>query len=229
MSFEYIDHSIEVAQSVDAEQLGQAELGEMIGDPGSPTRFYALEEVEAIDHVAVGIKVSPPADRFAIRNQLPQELAAISILTQRVPELMPKVPRFMAQLVVDSEVVAVLTEDATDGGFKDVSPQPVSKSVRRRLASVFCSGGATLADTFDVALFENGLAFNVAGEERLLGFDPLPIRQNRNDENILDPEGVHRAYIQANLAKLSITLPPNSPLGRTLRASKDLDEVIRLH
>jgi len=61
----------------------------------------------------------------------------------------------------------------------------------------------------------------------LLDMYASPIRSRSfAEENILDPEGIHRKYIEANLAELSISLSSSTPLGRMLRPIKDLNEVV---
>jgi hypothetical protein len=73
--------------------------------------------------------------------------------------------------------VAVLTEDASLGGQKNVASRPVSDATRELLRNGLCDDGENLTDYLYTDKLHGSMGFDVAGEERILDLTPNPIRE----------------------------------------------------
>jgi hypothetical protein len=216
MSFEYITHSIEVAQSIDPDELGEARL-EPATDHGEYSYFHPLSGIKLADGgTALGVKLPPPAIRRATDYRLEEELPSVSLLTDRVPAFRGLMPDFMARILIKDQPVATLTEDVTNGGRKPIRPTQLSTEVRDKLVSAFCSDGHGLYTIFDYAALQT-LAFMVGGRERLLDFTPSPIKANRQREVGLE---AHTQQVKRVKDLLSVAIAPDSRLGQALTAYK---------
>lgn len=138
-------------------------------------------------------------------------------LAEHIPEIESSLPTFTGMVAVASEIepipLAVITEDASQGGRLEVWQSPMSQEIRDLLGQRFTQFGE-FYEIFDRSTLRNTTAFDVDGEERLLDFTPPPFRL----KHYLRLPGYDDLYEYAldRQAEWTIEIPSDSPLAQSL-------------
>lgn len=173
----YLDRCKALTADINVGVLSDMQFGEY-GGAGSGFSFRYLGRLPLIQDdspsLYAGIKVPHiVGDSSAMRVR--REVAFIGILSDTVPEIMPYVPNFITLLQVEgSDAAAILTEDVSENGKLKVRNGSASERVRRMLRTVFETANAP-SDVLKTEVCDDTIAFDVAGQEKLLDFTPLPI------------------------------------------------------
>ena len=142
------------------------------------------------------------------------EMAFLGYVMQRSPQLIPKIPRFMSlvSLEGDESPAAILTEDVSQGGSKQVRSIPASRDTLEGIYRPFQKLGP-MAKVVREEECDNTLAFDVAGAEMLLDFTPLPV-----ELFIYNIPAYRTGFGVAYdaIPDLTITIPRDSELGSAL-------------
>jgi len=212
MAFEYIDRCVEMMRQIDPSSLGKAATARKVGSQGSEHDTYALANIESAP-TALAVKVRHWSLSSVGSQRLLRELPLVSLLTERLPELMETVPAFMGQLVVGGNAL-LLTEDVTEGGVHSIRSIPVSEGLLSALESAFCSDQEGIYEIFYRNVLHRNMAFSAAGRERWLDFTPAPM--NYNNMSVLGIDE-HRDYVAEMLPSLSLVTPAHSSLRSAFR------------
>lgn len=172
--FDYIQHCKDVIASIDPDDLGNREIGKLVGRTvhmlGPATSVYELGSVMIGDKpYTIALKDDPEH-----RDRLSTELRDATILSDVVPQIVPKLPYFMGGIaIVDSKIrIGILTEDATRGSSVRIRPA----HLRSETMGVIDRGFSAYRNIniWRTPLAENS-AFEVDGEERILDLFPSVI------------------------------------------------------
>jgi hypothetical protein len=212
----YIDRCVEAAQTVDAESLSELSVGRRIGSRGSEFTMRTLGRVSVLhgeEHL--GLKIPDAGPGWPVERRILQELEAIELLLEHMPELSPAVPRFLALLSVDEEdPLAVLTEDASQGGKISMRPFSVVGGKSELAGSIAEAFAAVDGTEVDRKAIDYLLAFMIGDRQRLLDFTPPPVWYTDEDESERISDGLYD-LIEGERA-LTVDIGSQSPLGVSL-------------
>lgn len=212
MGVTYLDICTEVKRCVNVDDLSSRKPGDLVGIAGSGYCFRQLGALSVTDLKAdyVGLKI-PRLTEKGIIARTHYEIAFIALQLNVTPELNSYFPRFMNLIQVeDSDSKALLTEDVSEGGHKELWGQPASSYVREMLYRPFSEYGA-MDEVLDHHELNRTTAFDVGGEEKLLDLVPPPVQmryRRRPDLAKAYSEAVHDA-----LPNITITIPRDSNLA----------------
>lgn len=161
----------------------QISAGEFTFDPkpksgegsGFSFRSYGHALLASAEVVYIGEKQPNEGPRSANRR-VRQDLVRSSILADRCPELLPKLPRFIGWHY-DREGTAILTEDASAGGKHEVWGVDAEEGTLEILIAGFGRENLAFRD------INNSMTFETEGVERFLDMTPGPFL---NYKRILD-------------------------------------------
>lgn len=92
MAIKYVDHSAEVAASIDPEEVATLPLGPVVYQRGWAT-FHSLGDVMVNgDKMSLGVKIRDFDAPFTSQMLFTDELIVAGYLAKRVPRLKPKLP-----------------------------------------------------------------------------------------------------------------------------------------
>lgn len=209
--FSYIDHCIEVVQSIDPEELASKKSIGLIGEnivlfSGPTTRTYSIGST-LTQNGEMHLAFKCGNHRYRVAN----ELRDIDLILRRAPELFPKFPYFLGNLAIEGikGSIGVITEDASKGGENLPIQTRVSHKTLEKLAQAFAEDGGLWV--FEEDNLDNA-AFDVAGEERLLDMYPSIFSHAFNKTHDLD--GSIRAHKAAE--KTTIQIPLHSLLAESI-------------
>ncbi|MDB5185445.1 MAG: hypothetical protein JWN38_1253 [Candidatus Saccharibacteria bacterium] len=217
--FEYIDHSFWTLNAIDKQALASVVLGKPTAT-GSTTEFHPLgrpwrsaQATSTRRQLHIGFKTGLPGCHTEAARRLQVELPFFALLADRVPDLRMLLPNFLGRLTIGGLPAGILTEDASFGGSRRVTPSVTSAATRRQLATVFCSKEDPAEAVFYSEPLNNSFASIVAGHERLLDATPLPVLADKVELLGLTE---YQQYVIENLGALTVDLPPDSPFSRSL-------------
>jgi hypothetical protein len=206
----FLETCKEVVSAIDVDELAAMPLGESVGKDGNTYSFKRLGHL-ALAHkeaIYMGAKVTSQSSR-ATEFELCHAIGLIDAASTTTLELLHFVPSFMGLIVVeDYKAVAALTEDASQGGQKVISPRAVSAEVKELLRQTFGVG------PFNTEACLNNVSFDVGGQEKLLDFTPGPIRRPVLKRSRPYLDAVDEALDA--IADLTINIPAHSTLGQQL-------------
>jgi hypothetical protein len=211
----YLEQSITAVQSIDPDLLGTLAVGDELGN-GTRYRAYSVGELgTARDLMHVGLKI-PKRSTESIDIRVINDVTLGSLLIDRVPSLLPAIPRFVGALAVAGRGnVAVITEDVSLGGEHGVEYEvPVPDDVKQELFSAFGDLGSP-EEVFDQTVLQRGTAFIVDGQLKFLDFLPslFNTRFRRADIN---REAQYAS--DDRLDELIVTVAADSRLARSVVA-----------
>lgn len=215
MATTYLENCIDAVAAADVESLAASSFGEVLGK-GSGFEFRSLGKLALYNALKqyIGVKVLT-SDKNDATLRLVSELPLISIILDSSPELLSKVPSFMALVSVEGEDSprCIITEDTSEGGYKRVRGKRASQEVRDLLFRPFQELGS-----FDEVVNEDecnrSLSFDVGGEEKLLDFTPTPINQSLLYS--YSPFKTVRSEMIDAIPDLTITIPRESTFAKYL-------------
>ncbi len=157
-------------------QIGEGEFIKDIQEPsgrGSDFIFnsYGRVALKSGETIYIGQK-TPRPDRGDSLMRLVSDLQTCSILVDRCPELLPKLPLFVG-LGGQGENTYIVTEDASKAGQYEVLPRSTSDETCAMLAEGFKDFGK-FDSVFENETLSRSLAFTVGDQERLLDITPSP-------------------------------------------------------
>jgi len=214
MSQSYLDTCREAAETIDVDRLAAMQLGNM-AERGGEFEFRQLGRlsVGSIGEQYLGVKSARQISGLAF-SRVMDEIAFIGLEVHHSPELASYMPSFVNLLrVEDSDAVAILTEDASEGGSKEVHGRRASPTVTEMLYEPFKEQG-TIGEVMDRAELRGTVAFDVEGRERLLDFSPRPVKLEYVTESAAFEE--YQRQTMLALSEVTITIPGSSVLGQGL-------------
>jgi hypothetical protein len=170
----YINKSLETIDFLRTADLSSLEDRGIIGH-GSGFEMRALGSItlRGAQELWMGVKIPDSKHDAALR--LTKEITLTDLISQRAPEIAAKFPFFAGLLAVErtTNVVAILTEDASKDHSVRVHARPASAATRKSLEIGFADEEEF--NVIDYEMLARSTAFDVAGEEKLLDLDPPPI------------------------------------------------------
>lgn len=213
----YLEKCKEAASTVDVPALAALEFGETVGTNGSSFEFRRLSQLTICHaNTYAGLKVPIKHARHAWFKVL-REVAYIDLATQGSPQFTSYVPAFMSLVEVEgSDAQAILMEDVSQNGQKEVTERSASRVAREMLHLPFKQHGS-ISSVLNPEVCDKSIAFDVEGDERLLDFTPAPVEQHilRKSEEYQASTSLVRRTIE----DMTITLPFESALGQALHNS----------
>ncbi len=195
------------------DELSQLQPGPEIGRGNQ----FAMRQLGVLSvfgtNVHSGLKIPNHGfDASTIRLQL--ELEAIELLLSQMPEHSEKVPQYMTLLAIEGEdnAVAILTEDASQGGSLSVNSASSLIYTSQRALSIKKAFKHVTGTRVEMDDIDHSFAFLVGDDERFLDFTPPPVRKTTS---LKDNDVAHRIYRLVEDKKLSVTVSPESPLGQS--------------
>ena len=216
----YINQCVEVAGAIDRSALSQLEIGSQIGESGKHFVMRSLGHL-SIQEVVVPVGVKIPrkihdysaSDLITLRFQAEQE--SICLLTERMPELVDEVPKFIAMVSVGQKSpIALLTEDATATGHFPISPMHFMERYPSDLASSIEEAFIGDSSVFvDKDVINESMQFAVGEKRRLLDFTPPPVGFKTVDGG----EELRDRISEAIFERLAVVdVDSDSPFGQSL-------------
>lgn len=209
---DYIAICTEIVQRIDPRELAALPVGSPIGR-GKDFAMHTLGSVSlGADSLHVGLKLPRTGlDPIAVTNRLRSEMTSATILVDRAPSLLGKVPHFMGLVGVEETdtPIGLLTEDATKGGELVISPTSASSELLEVFETSFGidEGGRRPYSDDDL---ETSAVFRVGDQERILDFTPSPLKLSIHQRR------VHHLRIEEALPNLTVKVALDSPLGQSL-------------
>lgn len=149
---------------------------------GSNTIYRSIGHSTLTSGEVVYIGQKSPRNYQMAINRLMLELTTICLITDRCPELMPLMPKFMGWTEWGDEPSNIV-DDASRGGEIQVFSSSTSNDTRARLLEGFAEFGAP-STIFDDEELDRTTSFEAGKAERLLDFTPSPIRLSARDRII---------------------------------------------
>ncbi len=168
----FFEACAEAVVDLERQQIATREAGKEIGRGGA---FYvrtlgtaAIQGQET--HIAIkkGYTV-----RGGVYVRLLTDLSVSAFLSMYAPEVIPKLPTFVAGLAIPSspKPIALLTEDVSKSGELYVSSRPIRPMTLKYLKEALGEFGNP-SDIFDLEEMQGTLAFRVGDDEKFLDNDP---------------------------------------------------------
>ncbi|MDB5186266.1 MAG: hypothetical protein JWL85_789 [Candidatus Saccharibacteria bacterium] len=212
MTYTYLNTCINTISSLRESNIADRTIGEAVG-VGCRFEMRSLGRI-GLDGVYVGLR-TPRQPRHTSLIRLMHDLTIANIIADRVPKLASRLPYFMGLLATGNtdKGIAVITEDATEGGTKSHQPRLPADETMALLEDGFLEDGDP-ADIFSTEGLSR-IAFDVEGEERLLNFLPSPF----NPDMLGKISGYREAEAAAidSIPTLVWPVRPHSPLAESVR------------
>jgi hypothetical protein len=215
MASTYIDHCKETIETITTQQLHSKVAGAELSR-GGDFKFLALGAVVIEEsEIFLGLK-KPIWDTRETSVRFMKEVAFISLFTLNKPAMLQRVPNFMALLTIEGEdsPTGILTEDLSKDGAVPVISRPVSNFLRDTLYEPFQEQGP-MDTILEMEACNNNLSFDVAGNEMLLDFSPLPVKGSVAFSRSGPYREIHRE-VSRSLSDFTLTIPRQSALAISL-------------
>ncbi len=207
----YIKTNIEVIKQINPDDLSEL-VPDIYGKESGGSRvFKPLGSVSVGgSKLHLGVKVGESDfERAMIPLIFTHELADTAVIADRAPEIAHKLPRFMGLIEFDgNHAPAMLVEDMNPGRAK-VRQVSASDRTRASLEAMLPVGSE-----LDQTVLNAGMAFNIAGQERILDLHPSPFLRPRGDRELFKR---YNALADHYTQDLVIRVAHDSPLAEQLR------------